>query len=456
MEMPRLPRRLMAALLLPLAAAPLSSHADNSTWNDSTGNHLWSDAANWSNGLPGTAYTAEFSGTGSTVTLTANQSSAFSGLLFNGSDASYTFQSDILGTVRNLSGSGSFQGAYGTTDSSLTLRDVNIGVTAGSSFAYNGSGNTLLLSGSGTRLATAYSAGFSVGSGNGTAVANSNNTVTIQSGATLQAGLISIGGKGDGNSIVVTGTDSLLGGIGLSGQTNFNLNIGNSTSTSNNLQILNGGKVQVNYWNTNLLGGYLVIGKGSMLVHNSTAVAQSLNLSSRGTLYGAGDITATYVKFTTSAPGGSGAQVHIGETSSDYGALTANLRGPSDAVGEWQNDNLTLNFQVGDLTTPDGAIAGENYDFLDLSGNFVYGGIVNIDLANALLAPSDALQLIRWSGALGDVADLSVNLLNGGNYGYELRSDGLYLTASIPEPGTVALAALGLTGLWFGARHRRR
>ncbi len=464
MESPYSPSRRRLALLLVscLSAAALSPAQAQTAWRDTSGDHLWTNAANWSNGQPATGISVDFDGQGSEILLSSNLSAAYGFLNFTASNHSYTLRSNTPGTVRQLfapAGGGSFRAAYEASNSSLTIQDVNISANAGSNFASNGSGNLLTLTGTGTRLAVAYNAGFNMGAGSGSIAANSGNSISVENGAALFAGVMNIGSKGANNSVTVTGTGSSLTITGLAGQANFHLNIGNaSAEATNRLLLLNGANATVNYWNVNVIGGSLVVGKGSSLTQaHATRTDQMLNIYNRGTLYGAGTITTDILAAT-----GAGATVHIGETASDYGLLTFIANGANSEAspgvfnGEWRNTNIELNLQIGNVTTTDGSERGLTYDFLDLSGTFAFGGSILIDLSDAFLAPEAELQLINWDATSGNLADLNVSFLDGSPYySYEIRESGLFLTA-VPEPGSMVLGALGCLAVLAGARRMRR
>lgn len=417
------------------------------TWNDPTTNNFWNVAGNWSNGVPTSDTDVYFSGTGGDILVSASVSNGFKSLNFNASNSNYTLSSSD-GTVRNLfapSASGGFRGALNANDSHLTIERLSITANAGSSFANNGSGNFLTLTGAGTKLTVAYNAGFSIGSGNGTIAANSNNTVTVQNGAALAVGLLGVGGKGAGNSLIITGTGSQLKIVGTAA--NYDLVIGNSSSAAtNSVKIINGATAEVTQRNTRIVGGSLVVGKDSSLSHTAPVNVQTLTIGSKGTLFGAGAINVdTLLYGDISGSGGTGAKVYIGETEAGFGVL--------DFTGEWQNSNITMNLEVGNLTG--GALAGVNYDLLDVNGVFVFGGNVSIDLGAANFGSLEELQLISWNSSSGSVGNLSVNFINGSAMNYDVRADGLYLLA-IPEPGTVAFLALGALALGFGIRKSRK
>lgn len=414
------------------------------SWTDTTGNHQWSDAGNWSNGLPVNGQEIAFSGTGGDVVLNANASFATSMLLFAGANQNYTFKSND-GTMRTLV-SGSFRFGYGVSGVSLTLDGVSVDPRAASNMGYNGSDNTLTISGANSRLNVAYNTGFTIGSGNGTIAENSNNTVEVKDGGTFSAGQVVIGSRGANNQLIVRGTGSSLLLNSGTGQTNFNLNIGLHTAgADNSLSILDGATATNNNWNTQILNGKLVVGKGSELIHANTATReQNLIVGGRGALYGAGRIVASNIRQGTT---GAGAEVYVGEGDTDFAVL--------EVVGNWQHENMTLYLQVGDVSAA--AVAGVNYDYLSLEGVFTYGGAIVIDLAEAVLAEDGSVRLIGWESTAGNAEDMSVSFINGQALNYSLEADGLYVMPQIPEPATtVSLIAAGGALLAAGNLRRRR
>lgn len=415
------------------------------TWTDSSGDHLWGNAANWSAGLPGSAVEAYVTGTGGQILVGATTSNAYKTLHFSGTNTSYLVTSEAA-TVPSLlppSAAGGLWFAENSSNMSVTINRVYLGANAGSTFGYNGSGNTLTVTGSGSRINVAYTAGFGIGGGNGTIAANSNNSVLIENGGALVAGLLNLGSKGQGNSLTVTGEGSSLQLTGASGQTNYFLNIGNSSAEPTNvLEILDKATATVAYWDTRIIGGSLVIGEGASLSHTSEVRQQSVLIGSKGTLYGAGTLKGNVAYASLSGAGGLGARAFVGETASDIASFTVN--------GDWTNANITLSLNVGDLS--EGAIAGETYDFLDLNGTFVFGGTLVIDLASAVFTEPVEFRLIGWNGTEGSTDDLAVSFVNGPALGYSFKADGFYLNA-VPEPATVGMLILGL-GAGFLFRRR--
>jgi len=427
------------SLLLPLIL-PLYATQAQSVWNDSTGNHLWNDAANWSPGIPNNSTVASFSGVGGSVILDSNLSSAFSALEVVGSNGAHTLTSDNS-TVRTLSG-GALRVGYGTDSvasfgNSLTIDKVQLSTVAGSSLGYRGYNNELIVTGGG-KFVGAYTAGFSIGAGTGTAANNSNNSILVKNGGEFSIGFVTVGGTGAGNSITVTGAGSSLKLTGLTGQTNFNLNIGNiNAAATNSVSILDGATATISAWNTRIVGGSLTIGRGSSLTHNHPTATQSVLIGSRGALYGAGTLVADEIRYNDfGGIVGTGAQVYVGESASDFATF--------NVTGNWLNKDMKLNLEIGDLTGL--PIAGTNYDLLSLSGQFTFGGELIIDLSQAVLPDDFNIKLIGWTSTQGLSTDMVVNFINGSALNYSIAGDGLYISA-IPEPGSMALLLAGIGGV---------
>jgi len=430
-------------LLLVLSGASVKAQT---TWNNPTTNAFWNVAGNWSNGVPTSTTDVFFSGTGGDILINASVSNAFKSLKFNANDSDYTLKSSD-DTKRNLigpsSGTSVFQAGFGATNSTLTIENLFIRAYQTSSLGDNGSGNSLIVTGN-TQLDTYYTAGFRIGSGTGSIAANSNNTLTVQNGALFASGNITVGGKGEGNKIIVTGSGTILRSNNTS--PGLGLTIGNSTSAATNrVEITNGATAELTTTSTAIVGGALMVGKGSSLNHISTTQVQELRIGSKGTLFGAGSIKVGILRYDSALSGAGGGKVYIGETAAGFGEL--------DFTGTWQNSNITLNLEVGDLTG--GAVAGTNYDLLDITGAFAFGGNISIDISGAIFGAVDELQIISWTSSTGLPTDLNVSFVNGNSTGYVIREDGLYLQ-SIPEPGAIALLALGGCGLGLLARNKRK
>jgi hypothetical protein len=95
-------------------------------------------------------------------------------------------------------------------------------------------------------------------------------------------------------------------------------------------------------------------------------------------------------------------------------------------------------------------------DSIMVNGTYTQADSVVIDLSG-YVPPQDmdyVIRLIGWTSESG--ADAPVSFINGADMEYEYRSDGLYVTAAVPEPGALGLLVAGLMCSGIGRRRRPR
>ncbi len=399
----------------------------------------WNNPNNWDNGAPSSTNDAVISGVTGDITLSANHN--IGGLSFEGVANHVRLYSTattppILNTsLKNL--------RFGLNSSGhkVTIEGVDLRSSAASGLGNQmivgqlASDNELVVTGAGSAITIAASAGFVVSRVTATGSESANrNQVLVTNGASFSAGTLSIGTDGVGNTFTVTGNGSRLN---VTGGTNFNLDVGSGTKANgtNKVAILDQATATVTQ-SIRLFRGELHIGSGA-----SVTTALGVQIGHGGKLSGEGNLTGN-VQFSNLGSG-SGAVAEIGKDG--IGRL--------EVSGNWLNTSLDLRLDIGDLSAS--TTAGVGFDHLALNGTFTLGGTLTIDLAQAAgELPGNPLRLIAWNAYAGAVDDLEVRFINGAPLLYSIENDGLYLQ-SVPEPGVTALL-IGGGLLGFGWMRRRR
>lgn len=330
-----------------------------------------------------------------------------------------------------------------------TASNANVVVqkTGAGNFIFRSAGAfTVGGAGGSNNVATIQGTGVTAGSSGGVIVVgfdnSSNNLLHVKGGAALVSTGATIGraNNSDNNSIRLSdaGTIWTLSGNPASA----NLTLGISAGNDDNKLVVESGallrstvELRANRGTVHLDGGTIDLTYNS----GSFTADQALVFQSAGRLRGQGMLKASSVSSSQA-----GAIVEVGENG--FGILDADLTG----IG-WNNNNITLELGIGNISgTP---VSGSNYDFLDISGTFTYGGSLVIDLAQAVLSESFDLRVIGWTGTLGLPTDMAVSFINGSSLNYSFESDGLYVSA-IPEPSAVALLFTGLGLVAWKARRK--
>ena len=402
-----------------------------STWSSSAGLYIGSGGSGnsmvISNGAQVVNYSGSVSGTSNTAIVT-------------GSGSSWSISS-LLGV--------------GGIGSSLVISNSAAMTVGGIYLGESGSGNLLLVTGAGSSLTN--SGMFYVG------MEGTNNSVVLSNGATMTAGGIYVGysywNVGSGNSLLVTGTGSSLTNSGIlavgtggsvGSEANNNsvvvsngatlnsysaaISTGSSNSFSNSVIVTGTGSI----WNNSnalTLGdtgsGTLTVGNGGKVISGSVVIASApgsigtLNIGSLGGSDTAGTIAAPTISF-----GGGQGTLNFNQRdtttfiSSITGAGTVQQLGSGTTILSGSNSYTgTTKVNAGvllvDNTTGWGVGSG-----LTVNSNGIVGGsgsIAGAALINGLLDPSrgstNAMTLsFNTNVTLGATATTMVDLLNTGSY----------------------------------------
>ncbi len=104
-----------------------------------------------------------------------------------------------------------------------------------------------------------------------------------------------------------------------------------------------------------------------------------------------------------------------------------------------------------------GTIPGSGYDRVGVAGVLALGGTLEVSLLGGFMpGPGDSFDVLDWGALAGTFAHISLPALAGG-LGWDLSN--LYTTGTlqvVPEPGTLAAAAVALVCLVRAGRRRSR
>jgi hypothetical protein len=320
------------------------------------------------------------------------------------------------------------------------------------------SDNKLLVSGTGSTLTLT-----GVGSQAQIGMAGTNNTLQIDSGGAVLGSnkfRLGVGAASTGNKLIVnngtlngTGIEAIRGDVTISassvdlsdyfsvpdsnyiegalaatgvGTSSITFNSGTIKTVKSNIAnglpftVGDGGASPASY----------VMKKTSGGANGVHTFSNGLFLNSNAALSGNGDIVGD-------VSGAAGAQVNVGASP-----------GLIDVLGSWNNANLGVGLEVGDLATLP-AQPGVGYDLLDVNGAFTHGGSVAINVAGYIPGSGHVgdLKLIGWTSEIGSSASTAVSFVGGPALSYQFRPDGLYLTnvafSNVPEPTSLAIAVTG-------------
>ena len=192
-QAPRKQRRGRVILGLEELGERIVPSATPTIWKDTDGNHLWSDANNWSAGLP----------TASTIAV-LNGTQTNDGVTFDNSVVPANQTVAGIQTVNGYSGTLSLVGGIPLTVSSLPS-DATTGFqwTTGASISQTAGNNTLVITGGGTAANNFWNAG-TIGSTNvqGNVYVNGGSTFQITGAATALGDNLIIGQDTNGSSVL--------------------------------------------------------------------------------------------------------------------------------------------------------------------------------------------------------------------------------------------------------------
>jgi fibronectin-binding autotransporter adhesin len=276
-------------------------------------------------------------------------------------------------------------------------------------------------------------------SGNGTL--SFDNAVALAYGTAAQTRTLTLGGTNTGNNT-------------------FGKVLANNTSGATSLVKAGAGRWVLNQANT-YTGGTTVTG-GTLVVNNTTGSGTgtgSVIIDALATLGGNGTISGATTIDGFHAPGNSpgiqtfGGGLTYNGTSTLTWELIDNTAATLDRGVDYDGVNVTGGaFQLVTGAEIDLAFGG-TVDFLDTFWSTDQEWLV-VDLSGGATASDTNLFAI---GSITGGANYNPSL---GTFGIERKpgsnsADSVYLTwVAVPEPGTVALAAVGLIGLGLAARRR--
>lgn len=422
--------------LVIFALASVQSLSAQIQWNQASGTNDYNTGANWVGGvIPGAGQTALFLVDGTQTVSFAGNAPSLAHLEVGITDGTLTFNS--TGASGNVTLLPTNNIVLGTASGA----DVVIQKTGNGNFVFR-SASSFTVGGAGGSNNTVTVQGVNVTAGSASSIIivgfdnSSNNLLHAKDGAALVStgGTIGRNNNSDNNTVRLSDAGTIWT---LSGNpTSANLTLGITAGNDNNNLIVEDGALLQSSVELRAYRGTVHLDNGTIDLTYGAGTDQAFVMQAAGRLRGQGNLKAASLSSSAS-----GATVEVGENS--FGILEADFTGDG-----WNNTNIKLELGIGNIAG--GEVAGTNYDLLDVNGTFTLGGTLEVNLASAVLPVAYDFALIKWSSLSGVSGDLTVNFINGGALDYEVRGDGLYLSA-IPEP-SVTVLLFGMMAL----RMRRR
>ena len=421
---------------------------------------------------------------------------------FQISNLSSSAASATLGIT--TSGSTTYSGPISITGTA-TLTAV-AGGTATFSGIISGTAGSIIKTGAGTVILTGtntYAAGTTVSAGTLKA-GNSNSfgsgSVTLSAGATLDlnsltfANTITNNGGTLANAGSYSGTSSVSGTADYSGAVGGTVvvdagGVANFSGSINSLTVSAGGQANLNDGSSliqaTLTNDGLLVANRSSDTTFSTAIGGSgafeklgsgiLTVTGNSTYSGATTVSAGRLKVNGSLGSGGlsvAASAWLMGTGTVNGPVTVSgTFSPGSSPGVITLGSLVLTSTSTTIIEVLGATRGTSYDGIDIAtaSGLTYGGLLSFEFGGSALADG-TYDIFNFAGtSSGSFASLDSTgfyagtWTNNSNGSFTLVKDAQTLTFSqstgdiivVPEPATLALAAIGACGLAAALRRRR-
>ena len=372
-------------------------------------------------------------------------------------------------------------GLVGSSNSSLTIDGVGSQLIAGNylgvghtadadGFYGNATGSLAQIINGATATASNVYMAITVGASDNTLLVSGAGSTLTLTGVNNNDGAVTNIGWRDNNNLfrvenggVVAGTNQFVLGAESTSATGNRLEIDNGSLSGTNIQI-NQGSVTVTHGTVDLIqfynedplkldyeGGGIVAtnGAASTFTFNSGMVRSVNATISNGSPFTVGDggvASATYL-MRKDVVGNHGTHTFtdglvlasngiltgdgdiVGNVSGAAGSKVqvGNPIGVVNVTGNWANMGVSIALDLANLATS--LVPGQQFDQLNISGQFTNGGSITIDRTN-LVGPSTTqqLKLIGWGSQSGLSSSTAVSFIGGSPLAYAFMGDGLYVT----------------------------